>query len=177
MKEFCCFIVETFIIVCTVVNNALDAFVSPHCPPFCVIDYILASALWNCRRDIFATRPTFDCYGFTLIIFLRIKRWARLNKSSGTQTMKMNILTGGVRKTHTAPVCRIHLLFFCLLLMSFFSTLTFLKETRMLRPFLLHIWTFPVMLKSLLFPAFLKGHSLPLGQVRLLKTIHVHSRL
>lgn len=91
--------------------------------------------------------------------------------------MKMNILTGGVRKTHTAPACRIHLLFFCLLLMSFFSTLTFLKETRMLRPFLLHIWTFPVMLKSLLFPAFLKGHSLPLGQVRLLKTIHVHSRL
>lgn len=68
----------------------------------------------------------------------------------------MNILTGGVRKTHTAPVCRIHLLFFCLLLMSFFSTLTFLKETRMLRPFLLHIWTFPVMLKSLLFSRFFK---------------------
>lgn len=70
--------------------------------------------------------------------------------------MKMNILTGGVRKTHTAPACRIHLLFFCLLLMSFFSTLTFLKETRMLRPFLLHIWTFPVMLKSLLFSRFFK---------------------
>lgn len=114
--------VETFVyFLCTVANNALDAFVFVHCPHFktidvfliSIVDYILASALWK-RLGHFAIRLTFICYIFTFV-FLRLKRWGMLNKSSGTQAMETEHFSGryGVRKyiLHQCVLYHIHVFF------------------------------------------------------------------
>lgn len=107
MKEF---VVETFVFECTVVNNALAAFVFLYCLIYflnyrdvCFLSVSLASALWNSLGRI-AIHPHLIVTLFFIFFLLKIR--IALNKSSGTKTMKTEHFTGrhGCKKPHTAPV-------------------------------------------------------------------------